>query len=35
MKIYKKCAAKLYSFLGNDTTLRSDNLLRLKKNLLK
>ena len=27
MKIYKKCAAEKYSFLVNDTTLSSDNLL--------
>ena len=34
MKIYKKCAAKLYSFLVNDTTLPSDDPLRFRKNLL-
>ena len=34
MKIYKKCTAKPYSFLVNDTTLPSDDLLRFKKNLL-
>ena len=34
MKIYKKCTAKPYSFLVNDTTLPSDNLLRFRKNLL-
>ena len=32
MKIYKKCTAKKYCFLVNDTTLPSDNPL---KNLLK
>ena len=35
MKIYKKCKAEPYSFLVNDTTLPSDNPLRLRKNLLK
>ena len=35
MKIYKKCTAKPYSFLGNDTTLPSDNPLRFRKNLLR
>ena len=35
MKIYKKCTAELYSLLINDTTLPSDNPLRLRKNLLK
>ena len=35
MKIYKKCAAKPYSFLVNDTTLSSDNPLRFRKNLLR
>ena len=34
MKIYKKCTAKPYSFLGNDTTLPSNNPLRFRKNLL-
>ena len=34
MKIYKRCTAKPYSFLVNDTTLPSDNLLRLRKNFL-
>ena len=34
MKIYKKCAAKPYSFLVNDTTLPSDGPLRFRKNLL-
>ena len=35
MKIYKKCTAEPYSFLVNDTTLPSDNLLRFRTNLLK
>ena len=34
MKIYKKCTAEPYSFLINDTNLRSDNSLRFGKNLL-
>ena len=34
MKIYKKCTAKPYSFLVNDTTLPLDNPLRFRKNLL-
>ena len=34
MKIYKKCTEEPYSFLVNDTTLRSDNPLRFRKNLL-
>ena len=34
MKIYKRCTAKRYSSLVIDTTLSSDNLLRLRKNLL-
>ena len=34
IKIYKKCTAEPYSFLVNDTTLPSDNPLRLRKNLL-
>ena len=34
MKIYKKHTAKPYSFLVNDTTLLSDDLLRLRMNLL-
>ena len=33
MKIYKKCTAKPYSFLVDDTTLPSDNRLRVRKNL--
>ena len=35
IKIYKKCTAEPYSFLVNDATLPSDNLLRFRKNLLK
>ena len=35
MKIYKKCNAERYSFLVNDTTLPSDDLLRFRMNLLK
>ena len=35
MKIYKKCTAEPYSFLVNDTTLSSDDLLSSRKNLLK
>ena len=35
MKIYKKCTAEPYSFLVNDSTLPSDDPLRLRKNLLK
>ena len=34
MKIYKKCTAKPYSFLVNDTALPSDGPLRFRKNLL-
>ena len=34
MKIFKKCTAKPYSFLVNDTTLPSDDSLRFRKNLL-
>ena len=34
LKIFKKCTAKPYSFLVNDTTLPSDDPLRLRKNLL-
>ena len=30
IKIYKKCTARPYSFLVNDTTLPSDNPLRFK-----
>ena len=33
MNLYKKCTAKLYSFLVIDTTLASDNPLRFRKNL--
>ena len=31
--IYRKCTAEPYSFLVNDTTLASNNLLRFRKNL--
>ena len=34
MKIYKICTAEPYLFLVNDTTLSSDNPLRLRKDLL-
>ena len=34
IKIYKKCTAKPYSFLVNDTTVPSDDPLRFRKNLL-
>ena len=34
MDLYKKCTAKVYSLLVTDTTLASNNSLRLKKNLL-
>ena len=34
LKIYKRCTAEPYSFLVNDTTLPSDDLLRFRKNLL-
>ena len=33
LKIYKRCSAEPYSFLVNDTTLPSDNLLRFRKDL--
>ena len=33
VNIYKKCTAEPYSLLVNDTTLASDNPLRLRKNL--
>ena len=35
MKIYKKYTREPYSFLVNDTTLSSDDLLRFRKNLLR
>ena len=35
MKIYKKCTAKPYSFLVNDTTLPSNDPLRFRMNLLR
>ena len=34
MKLYKGCTKEPYSFFVNDTTLSSDNPLRLRKNLL-
>ena len=34
-KLYKDYAKKPYSFLVNDTTLPSDNILRFRKNFLK
>ena len=34
MNLYKKCTAKLYSFLVTVTTLASDNFLPFRKNLL-
>ena len=33
MNLYKKCTAKLYSFLVIDTTLALDNPFRFRKNL--
>ena len=33
IEIYRKCTNKPYSFLVIDTTLRSNNLLRFRKNL--
>ena len=35
MKIYKKYTKELYSFLVNDTTLRSDDPLKFRMNLLR
>ena len=35
MKIYKKCTAKPYSFLVNDTTSPSDEPLRFRMNFLR
>ena len=32
IKIYKKCTAEPYSFLVNNTTLASDNLLTFRQN---
>ena len=34
MRIYKECTKEPYSFLVNDTTLHSDNLLRFRYNLI-
>ena len=33
MKVYKYYTKEPYSFLGNDTTLSSDNPVRFRKNL--
>ena len=33
INIYRKCTAKPYSFLVDDTTFASDNPLRFRKNL--
>ena len=35
IKIYRKCTAEPHYFLVNDTTLTSDNPLRVRKNLFK
>ena len=35
IRIYKKCIVDPYYFLVNNTTLPSDNLLKLRKSLLK
>ena len=35
MNLYKKCTAKSYSFLANDTTLASDNSLHFRCNLFR
>ena len=35
IKIYKQCTVEPYTFLVNDTNLRSDNPIRCRKNLLK
>ena len=35
IRVYKKCTTEPYSFLVNDATLASDNLIRFRKNLLK
>ena len=34
VNLYKKCTAKPYSFLVNDTTLVSDSSVRFRKNYL-
>ena len=34
MNLYKKCSAKPYSFLVNNTSIASDNPLRFTRNLL-
>ena len=33
IKIYKNCTAEPYSFLVNDTTLPSDNCLKMRKKI--
>ena len=35
VNVYKKCTAEPYSFLVNDVTLPSDNILKFRKSLLK
>ena len=35
INIYRECAAELYSFLVNDTTLASDNPIRFRKIIFK
>ena len=35
MNLYKKCTAKTYSYLVNDTTLASNNTLRLRFNIFR
>ena len=35
INIYRECTAEPYSFLGNDTTVASDNPLGFRKNLFK
>ena len=35
MNLYKKCTAKTYSYLVNDTTLTSNNTLRLRFNIFR
>ena len=34
MNLYKKCTAKTFSFLVNESTLASDNASRFRRNLL-
>ena len=35
INLYTKCNLKPYSFLGNDATLVSDNLLHFSKNIIR